>query len=81
MISPLGFFWLFLAVAFFAMAWRTYKLRQGVVPKAIEEAQKGAYFAGDDVTKLKPVFDHMLLIESVAFVLTGIAALVDFLVT
>lgn len=80
MISPLGFFWLFLAVAFFAMAWRTYKLRQGV-PKAIKKAKERAYFGGDDVAKLKPVFDHMLLIESVAFVLTGIAALVDFLVT
>lgn len=63
------------------MAWHTHKLRQGVVPKAIKEAQKEAAFAGDDVAKLKPVFDHMLLIESVAFVLTGIAALVDFLVT
>ena len=52
-----------------------------MVPMAIEEAQKQAYFAGHDVTKLKPVFDHMLLIEAVAFVLTGIAALVDFLAT
>jgi len=70
----------FLAVAFFAMAWRTYKLRQVIVPKVIEEAQKGALFTGDDVAKLRPIFDHMLKIELFAFVLTGISALVEFLV-
>jgi hypothetical protein len=58
MPSPLGFFWLFLALAFFVMAWRTYKLRQVTVPKAIEEAHRGAYFAGDDVAKLRPIFFH-----------------------
>ena len=51
------------------------------MPKVIEEAQKGALFTGDDVAKLRPVFDDMLLIESLAFVLTGIAAVADFLVT
>jgi hypothetical protein len=80
MSSPLGFFWLFLAIAFFAMAWYTYKMRQVIVPKKITEAKAGACFAGDDVAKLKPIFDDMLKIEALAFLLTAIAAFVDFLI-
>ncbi|MGD0424684.1 MAG: hypothetical protein ABSA92_14695 [Candidatus Bathyarchaeia archaeon] len=80
MTSALGIFWLCLAITFLVMAWRTYKLRQITVPKAIEEARRQAYFAGDDVTKLRPIFDHMLAIESLAFALTGISALVEFLI-
>jgi hypothetical protein len=32
-----------------------------------------------DLRKLKPIFDHTLAIEIIAFILTGIAAIVDFL--
>ena len=80
MTSFLGFFWFFLAIAFFAMAWKTYKLRQIIVPKSIEEASKAAYFRGADVAKIKPIFDHILTIEIIAFLLTGITALIEFLV-
>jgi small subunit ribosomal protein S17e len=81
MTSAIGFFWLFLAVSFLAMAWRTYTLRKITVPKSIEEAREKAYFAGDDITKLKPIFDHMLAIELFAFTLTAISAFVEFLVS
>jgi hypothetical protein len=87
MISSLGFFWLFLAVAFFAMAWRTYRVRKVLVPKVIEESRgkvAAISFGGEgipvaDLRKLKPIFDHTLAIEIAAFVLTGIASIVDFL--
>ena len=74
---------MFLAVAFFAMAWRTYRVRQVLVPKVIEESRgKVAAIMGvpaADLRKLKPIFDHTLAIEVMAFILTGIAAIVDFL--
>lgn len=78
---------MFLAVAFFAMAWRTYRVRQVLVPKVIEESRGKVAeisFGGNgipvaDLRKLKPIFDHTLAIEVMAFILTAIAAIVDFL--
>jgi hypothetical protein len=81
MPSLLGFFWLALALAFSAMAWKTYRVRQALVPKVIQEARERAYFAGDDVAKLKPIFDDTLKIETIAFILTAFAAILEFLVT
>lgn len=80
MISPLGFFWLFLAVAFFAMGMYTNRMKQIVMPKLFKEAHEREYFAGADIDKLRPIFDHMLVMESIAFVLTGISALVEFVI-
>lgn len=71
---------MFLAIAFLSMAWRTYKLRQIMVPKAIKEADDAGLFQGADVTKLKPIFNHMLTIELIAFLLTAFAAIVDFFI-
>lgn len=81
MISAISFFWLFLATCFFVMAWRTYRLRQVTVPTSMAEAQKGAYFAGHDVTRLKPIFDEMLAVELSAFALTAISAFVEFMLS
>ncbi len=80
MDSFLGFFWLFLSIAFFAIAWRTYKMRQVTVPRAITGAKAKAYFAGDDVAKLKTIFDETLAIETLAFLLTAISAIIEFVV-
>ncbi|MGA2785772.1 MAG: hypothetical protein ABSF09_13855 [Candidatus Bathyarchaeia archaeon] len=84
MPSLFGIFWLALALAFSAMAWKTYKVRQVLVPKAIEEARGGIGavmgIPAADLRKLKPIFDHTLKIEIIAFVLTAIAAILDFLV-
>jgi hypothetical protein len=79
MISAVAFFWLSLGFAFLVMAYQTWKVRQNLVPKSIEEARAGAYFAGDDVTKLKPIYDHMLRIEILAFILSALAAFVTVL--
>lgn len=47
------------------------------MPKALEEADKASDFQGADVLKLKPFFNELLFVESVAFFLTFAAALVE----
>jgi hypothetical protein len=79
--SSVGFFWLFVGFAFLIMAYQTWRVRETLVPKSIEKARKEAYFAGDDVSKLKPIYDETLRIEVLALALSGIAALFSFLMT
>jgi hypothetical protein len=83
MSSSFGFFWMALALVFFVMAYQTYRVRQVLLPKAIEQARgkitKVMGVPAPDLTKLKPIFDDTLAVEVIAFILTGIAAIVDFL--
>ena len=59
------------------MALNTWKIRRTTMPKALEEADKASDFQGADVLKLKPFFNELLFVESVAFFLTFAAALVE----
>lgn len=81
--NPRGFFWLGIAIVFLAMTCQTIWVRQVIVPQAIEES-RGSLAAINglplpDLRKLRPIFDHTLIVEIMAFVLTAIAAFVDFL--
>ncbi len=71
-------FWVTLALAFLAMSILSYRMRT-IMPTKLEEAMKGADFAGADVKKLEPVFNHLLWLEFGAFLLTSVAAFVEFL--
>ena len=66
------------------MSWKTYRVRNVLVPRSIEEARgRAAEVMGvplPDLRKLKPIFNETLAIEVVAFILTGLAAIVDFMV-
>ena len=70
-------FWLGLSFAFLIMtilsAYTRWKM-----PRLFEEAEKAAYFQGADIEKLKPIFNHMLTLETLAFFLTAVAAFVDY---
>jgi hypothetical protein len=83
MLAPKGFFWMFVAIAFFAMACQTIWVRQIVVPQVLDESRGhiGAILGvpASDVIKLKKIFDDTLLVEIIAFVLSAAAALFDFL--
>lgn len=48
------------------------------MPKLFKEAHEGEYFKGANIDKLKPLFDHLLLIEMVAFGLTALSAFIEF---
>jgi hypothetical protein len=54
----------------------SYKVKREM-PRLFEEAHRAAYFAGDDVTKVAPILDHLLTLEILAFLLTSISAIVE----
>jgi hypothetical protein len=60
------------------MAIFTYRMKKVVMPDLFKQAHKKEYFQGPDIDKLKPLFDHMLLIETAAFLLTAISAFLEF---
>ncbi|MGB9022763.1 MAG: hypothetical protein WCC94_04930 [Candidatus Bathyarchaeia archaeon] len=70
-------FWFSIASGFLFMSLLTLWLRQRIVPRQIAEAKKEEYFAGADVAKLKIIFDHMLLAELLAFLMTSLSAFVE----
>ena len=78
-MSILGFFWFFLAVSFLAMAICTYRIKRTLMPKWFKEAHEREAFQGVDIEKIRPLFNHMLAIETVAFILTAVSAIVEFL--
>ena len=78
-MSILGFFWLFLAVSFLSMAICTYRIKRTLMPKWFKESHHQEYWGGVDIEKIRPLFTHMLAIETVAFLLTAVSAIVEFL--
>jgi hypothetical protein len=79
MLSALIFFWVWLAVAFGALAIYTYRVKHVMLPKWFEESHHREAFSGVDIEKIRPLFNHMLTIEIIAFILSAVAALVTFL--
>ncbi len=80
MASPilLGF-WIALSFMFGVMTALSYDLRKKI-PAKLAEAMKDAVFKGADVTKLRPIFNHLLWLEFFAFLVTSAAAFAEFLV-
>lgn len=63
-------------MGFLVLAVFNYRFRK-TIPKQIERAKKAAAFQSEDVGQLRPIFDHFLWVEIVAFILTAVAALVS----
>ena len=85
MTSVLVFFWLGLAIAFAAMSVSTYETRRRMrgLMRALtyEWLDEHSPFHVDhkpSVTNLESIFDHMLTLELLAFVLTAISAFVEY---
>jgi len=49
------------------------------MPKWFKESHHQEYWGGVDIEKIRPLFTHMLAIETVAFLLTAVSAIVEFL--
>jgi len=78
MIATSGLFWLSLTVVFSVMGINTYRIKHTLMPKWFKESHEREYWAGADIEKIRPLFDHMLLMEIVAYVLTALSAFVEF---
>lgn len=86
--SVLAFFWLGLAIAFGAMSVSTYETRKrmrGLMRKMVYQWMDiGSPFHVDhrpSATNLESIFDHMLKLELLAFVLTAVSAFIEFAYT
>jgi hypothetical protein len=57
----------------------TYRIKQVMLPKWFEEPHHHEYFGGVDNEKIRPLFDHMLGIETLAYIRTAVSAIAEFL--
>jgi hypothetical protein len=83
--SALAFFWLWLAIAFGLMSIFTYETRKHVRDlmrgMTYEWVDKGSPFHAEhrpSATRLETIFNHMLKLELLAFLLTAVSAFVEF---
>ena len=70
------YFWVSLAGAFAVMSILSLRLRRKM-PSQIAAANATGDSSGPDMRTLAPVFNEMLVLEFLAFVLTSIAALIS----
>ena len=49
------------------------------MPKWFKESHHQEFWSGVDIEKIRPLFDHMFLMETVAFLLTALSAFIEFL--
>ena len=68
-------FWCFLSTGFLAMAILSLQFKK-TLSQQLERAALAAAFQGPDVKELRPIFNRLLRAETIAFILTAIAALV-----